>query len=92
MKKVNFKEVEVVYNFEGEKTKFDASKFIGNLMYFNGDVLMDLGFDELAREIYKGEKDEVEIPDQYIPALEHLIKESKQPAMIKRALLNAIKA
>lgn len=87
MKLVNFKEVKVEYNFDGDSTIVDTTKWLGNLMYFKGTVFIeDLGFDDLARTIYNS-KGPIEVSIQYIPIIKALVKaENEKPAMLKRAI------
>ena len=64
---VNFKALEVQTSFEGDKQTFDTAETVGNEMMYNGSILLDIGFEELAKEIYYS-KDEVEIPERYCKA------------------------
>ena len=50
--KVNFRIIEVQVSFEGEKRVFDIAREIGNMMMYNGSILLDIGFEDLARTIY----------------------------------------
>ena len=65
MKKVNFKELSIQLTFEGQPVVMDVRKTVGNTIRQN---TADIGLDELARTIYFSEG-EVEIPDEYIPAI-----------------------
>ena len=65
MKKVNFKEMSIQLTFEGQPVVMDVRKTVGNTIRQN---TADIGLDELARTIYFSEG-EVEIPDEYIPAI-----------------------
>ena len=47
--KVNFRIIEVQVSFEGEKRVFDIAREIGNMMMYNGSILLDIGFEDLAR-------------------------------------------
>lgn len=60
--KINFKKIEAQTSFEGAKQTFDVAETVGNEMMYNGSILLDIGFEDLAREIYYS-KDAVEIPD-----------------------------
>lgn len=87
--KVNFKRIVAPINFEGATQTFDTAKTIGNAMMYNGSVLLDIGFEDLAREVYHSEG-EVEIPHQYIPALKQVVKESNIIATVKRELIKQL--
>lgn len=58
--KINFKKIEAQTSFEGAKQTFDVAETVGNEMMYNGSILLDIGFEDLAREIYYS-KDAVEI-------------------------------
>ena len=87
--KVNFRIIEVQVSFEGEKRVFDIAREIGNMMMYNGSILLDIGFEELAKEIYYS-KDEVEIPERYCKALELVVKNSRLIAAVKREIINQL--
>lgn len=89
MKKINFKNLEVQTSFEGTKDVFDTTKVIGNLMMYNGSVLLDIGFEDLAKRIYYSDG-EVDIPNKYVGALSEVIKNSNFIAAIKRELINKL--
>lgn len=57
--KINFKKIEAQTSFEGAKQTFDVAETVGNEMMYNGSILLDIGFEDLAREIYYS-KDAVE--------------------------------
>lgn len=84
--KINFSHLEVQVSFDGTKKVFNVARTIGNGMMYNGSVLLDIGFEDLAREIYYSD-DEVEIPPQYVPAIIEIVKESAFIATIKRTLI-----
>ena len=42
-------------------------------MMYNGSILLDIGFEDLAKSIYYS-KDAVEIPERYSKALELVVK------------------
>ena len=50
--KINFKKIEAQTSFEGAKQTFDVAETVGNEMMYNGSILLDIGFEDLAREIY----------------------------------------
>ena len=62
--KVNFRIIEVQVSFEGEKRVFDIAREIGNMMMYNGSILLDIGLDDLDRTIYYSDG-EVEVPERY---------------------------
>lgn len=86
MKKINFTKVSVPVSFEGTMTDFNVAKVLANGMMFNGSILLDIGFEDLARTIYYSDG-EVEIPDQYINAIIEIVKESAFIATVKRTLI-----
>ncbi len=85
--KVNFKKLEIQTSFEGDTCEIDVTKAIGNLMMFNGSVLLDIGFEDLAKKIYYSE-DEVEIPERYKQFIKEIVLESKLPSTVKRVIRN----
>lgn len=85
--KVNFKAFEIQTSFTGNRQKVDIAETLGNLMMFNGSVLLDIGFEDLAKEIYYS-KGEVEIPLRYLDPIKEVVKTSNFLASIKRAIIN----
>lgn len=83
-KKVNFKELKVRFELEGEAINFDLRKDIGNFIYQNS---RDLGALELARKIYNSEF-EIEITESELSSLKQLVEESKIMLPLRLALLN----
>lgn len=83
--KVNLKKLKIETSFEGDTIEVDVTKTIGNLMMYNGSVLLDIGFEDLAKGIYYS-TGEVEIPEQYKPAIKQVVLSSKLPATVKRAI------
>ena len=63
MAKIDFTHLEVPVSFDGTKQMFNVAKSLGNAMMYNGSVLMDIGFEDLARRIYYSEG-EVEVEGQ----------------------------
>lgn len=47
--KINFKKIEAQTSFEGAKQTFDVAETVGNEMMYNGSILLDIGFEDLAR-------------------------------------------
>lgn len=60
--KVNFKQINVEINFEGDIVEVDARKELANAIHRTTN---DIGFDDFAREMYYSE-DEIDVPDEYI--------------------------
>lgn len=87
--KINFKHIEAQTSFDGSKQIFDTARDLGNLMMFNGSVLLDIGFEDLAKEIYYS-KGEVEVPERYIPAIVEVMKQSDFTAKIKREVIGLL--
>nr|DAV78515.1 MAG TPA: hypothetical protein [Caudoviricetes sp.] len=87
--KINFKQFEARASFEGEKQVFDITRTLGNEMMFNGSILLDIGFEDLAREIYCSES-EVEVPEQYFGAIIAVIRASNFMACVKREVINLL--
>jgi len=83
-KKVNFKELTVQMELEGEPVKLDVRKDIGNFIYQNS---RDLGALELARRIYFSEGD-MEMSQAETETLASLVQESKITLPLRIALLN----
>ena len=65
--KINFRKIEAQTSFEGGRQTFDAAETVGNEMMYNGSILLDIGFEDLAKSIYYS-KDAVEIPAQDLTA------------------------
>ena len=89
MNRINFKQVEAQTSFEGIKETFDIARTLGNEMMYNSSILLDIGFEDLAKEIYYSGK-EVEIPDRYAEALKAVVKASNFKACIKRELVKRL--
>lgn len=87
--KINFKHFEAQTSFEGSKQAFDIAETLGNEMMYNSSVLLDIGFEDLAREIYYSSA-EVEVPERYCKAIETVVRNSSFIAAIKRELINQL--
>ena len=87
--KVNFRIIEVQVSFEGEKREFDIAREIGNMMMYNGSILLDICFEDLARTIYYSDR-EVEVPERYCKAIIEVVKQSSFIAAIKREVINLL--
>ena len=81
--KINFSSITVQVSFDGTKKTFNIAKNVGNDMMYNGSVISDIGFEELAKQIYFSDG-EVEIPPQYVKPLLQVIMENQYIAAIKR--------
>lgn len=88
MKKIDFTKMEVQVSFDGTKRVLNIAKILGNDMMYNGSVIMDIGFEELARKIYFSDGP-VEVPDQYVQPMLRVINECNYIAAVKRHL-NAV--
>lgn len=86
---MNFRIIEVQVSFEGEKRVFDIAREIGNMMMYNGSILLDIGFEDLARTIYYSDG-EVEVPERYCKAIIEVVKQSSFIAAIKREVINLL--
>jgi len=89
--KVNFKRIEVQTSFEGDRKVYDITNDLGNMMMYNGSILLDIGFEDLAKTIYYS-KSEVEIPERYCKAVIEVVKQSPFIAAIKREVINKLSA
>ena len=89
--KINFRKIEAQTSFEGGRQTFDAAETVGNEMMYNGSILLDIGFEELARQIYYS-TETVEVPERYCKALELVVKNSRLIAAIKREIINQLKS
>lgn len=89
--KINFRRIEAQTSFEGFKQTFDTAETVGNEMMYNGSILLDIGFEDLAREIYYS-TGEVAIPDRYLKGLELVVKSSRLIAAVKREIIHQLNA
>ena len=87
--KIDFTKIKVQVSFDGTHKTFNIAKEIGNDMMFNGSVICDIGFEELARQIYFSDG-EVEIPPQYIQHLLKVVLQGGYLATIKRHLIGKL--
>ena len=87
--KINFKRIEVQTSFEGGKQTFDTAKTVGNEMMYTGSILLDIGFEELAKQIYYS-SEAVEVPERYCKAMELVVKNSRLIAAVKREIINQL--
>ena len=87
--KIDFTKIKVQVSFDGTHKTFNIARDLGNDMMYNGSVICDIGFEELAREIYFSDS-EVEIPTQYVQPLIQVISQGMYIATIKRYLLQVL--
>lgn len=87
--KVDFTKIDVQISFDGTRKTFNVARNVGNDMMYNGTVIQDIGFEELARQIYFSDG-EVEIPQQYAKPIAQVIMESNHIAAIKRYLFQKL--
>lgn len=87
--KVNFKAFEAQTSFEGAKQTFDITRELGNMMMYNSSILLDIGFEDLAKAIYYSDG-EVEVPERYCEAVIKVVKQSSFIAAIKREVINQL--
>lgn len=95
MKEIDFTKIQIVGSFEDEaagKTRpVNIAKPLGNLMKFSGSILLDIGWEDLAREIYYSEGP-VKVEDKYAPEIINIIREHPiVNAATKRALIDLLK-
>ena len=90
MAKIDFTHLEVPVSFDGTKQMFNVAKSLGNAMMYNGSVLMDIGFEDLARRIYYSEG-EVEVEGKYVAPIEQVVKDSNLIATIKREIIRKLR-
>lgn len=89
MKKIDFTKLEVQVSFDGTKRTLNIAKVLGNDMMYNSSVICDIGFEELARQIYFSDGP-VEVPDQYIAPMVRVINECNYIAAVKRHLIQIL--
>lgn len=87
--KINFKRIEAQTSFEGGKQTFDTAETVGNEMMYNGSILLDIGVEELAKQIYYS-SEAVEVPERYCKAMELVVKNSRLRAAVKREIINQL--
>lgn len=87
--KIDFTKITVQVSFDGTKKTFNVAKELGNDMMFNGSVIMDIGFEELARTIYFSDG-EVDVPDVYVKAIEQVVMQTNYIATVKRQIIKLL--
>ena len=88
--KIDFTSIEVPISFDGTTQRYNIAEPLGNGMMFNGSIIADIGFEELAKEIYYS-KGEVEVPSKYAPFIVRIVMDSTFPASIKRYIRDNLK-
>ena len=89
MKMIDFTKSEVQVSFEGDKQTYNVAKVLGNAMMFNGSILLDIGFEDLAKKIYYS-TGEVEVPTEYERPIIAVVKEVQFSASVKRELIRLL--
>lgn len=69
---IDFGKVMVHHSFEGDPVAVDMRKQLGNKIH---QTTGDIGFDDLAHNIYFSEG-EIEVPHEYIEPLKAIIKDN----------------
>lgn len=87
--KIDFTKIDVQVSFDGTRQTFNVAKHLGNKMMYNGSVMSDIGFEELAKKIYFSDG-EVEVPQEYVQPMLQVIMESEFVVAIKRHLRNLL--
>lgn len=84
---VDFRNIEVEINFEGEKKFADVSKELAN---FCKSRTTDIGFEDFCRDIYH--KGEVEVSEEYADAIKKNVLAKNCPffAFVKRGIINKL--
>lgn len=87
--KIDFTKLEVSVSFDGKTRTFNVAQSLGNMMMYNSTILLDIGFEDLAKSIYYSEG-EIEIPDKYKAAIIEVVKQSSFIAAVKRELIKLL--
>lgn len=87
--KIDFTKIEAVVSFEGDTMTYNIAKTMGNDMMYNTNILLDIGFEDLARKIYYSEG-EVEVDAKYVSAMLHIVRNGNFIAPVKRVLINKL--
>lgn len=95
MKKIDFTKIKIVASFDDEENgrtrEINIARQIGNLMKFSGNILLDIGWEELAKTIYYS-KGPVEVPQEYRQHLLQLVSDNVIfNAAAKRAIIELLK-
>jgi hypothetical protein len=83
MTKIDFTKLTVQVSFNGAKRVYNIAGSLGNDMMFNGSVICDIGFEELAKEIYFS-KGEVEVPEKYAQYILRVMEQCNYTAALRR--------
>lgn len=81
--KIDFTKIVVPVGFDGRTEQYNIAEDLGNGMMFNGSIILDIGFEELAKEIYYSKR-EVDVPEKYAPYIVQIVMGSNIKATIKR--------
>ena len=86
---IDFRNIEVEINFEGEKKTVDISKDLAN---YCKSRTTDIGFEDFCREIYHNGK--VEVCEEYAQAIISILSASNCPfyAFVKRGVFNVLES
>lgn len=87
--KIDFTKIKVQVSFDGTHKTFNIARELGNDMMYNGSVICDIGFEELARQIYFSDG-EVEVPKEYIQPILQVVAQGSYLATIKRYLIKTL--
>lgn len=87
--KIDFTKIVVPVGFDGRTEQYNIAEDLGNGMMFNGSIILDIGFEELAKEIYYS-KGEVDVPEKYAPYIVQIVMGSNIKATIKRYIRDTL--
>lgn len=82
MKQINFKELSVQFEIDGETIPVDVRKELGNALFRSPDIAMS----DFAKKIYYSEEP-LEIPAELQGGFDDFIRQTGFIAPVKRALL-----
>lgn len=88
--KIDFRKIEVPVSFDGKTQMFDVAETLGNYMMYNGSIIMDIGFEELAKKVYF--EGEVDVPEKYANAIKQVVMQTPFIATVKRGICNLLDA
>jgi hypothetical protein len=87
--KIDFTKISVEIDFEGTQSTFNVAKKLGNAMKYESSVMMDIGFEDLARDIYYS-NGAVDIPERYVSPIVQVVRETNFIAAVKRGILELL--
>lgn len=87
--KIDFSNIEVEVNFEGDTRRVDVRRELAN---FAKVKTMDIGLEDFCREIYYS-KGEIEVPDKYVQPLIGIVMLRDCPfyAFVKSGVLKLLR-